>query len=273
MNIAITRVFLAVSMLSIIAFSAALYLDIINKQQTTSYNDLNDVLGKSMDKALIKGDSRIVNLKLSHAKVSPYTLNTKLRIYFQDIDIDNEEIKQFLSNFLTVYQADVAIQGVRVQTDTPPPFIKPSNSLILVNSTSISRENRLVISYSDGKSYYIIPRLIITVEKNPLPGNNNYTLIITVPKLILLCQGGCNTLSGFYDIYIKTDKIKVTPIPYDVSIPWVNGHQLKASLEGASSEAPVELFGVRNLVSINGYSQLHILVQVANFTLVFHQTG
>lgn len=272
MNIALTRTFLAVSMISIIVFSAAIYLNTINKQQKTSYTDLGDILGKNMDNALMKGNSRIMNLKLSHVKVSPYSLNTHLRIYFEDLDIGNEKIKQVLTNFLTAYQADVEIQGVKIQTNTPPPFIRPSYPLLLVNSTSVTNTSSVVV-YSDSKSYYIIPRLIITVEKDPHPGNNNYTLLITVPKLNVLCQGDCNSLNGFYDLTVSTVKQRVTPLPYDVSVPWVNGHRLKANLSSSMTEAPKELFGTTNLVTINGYSQLHIIIETANFTLVFRQTG
>jgi hypothetical protein len=135
-NIALTRTLLAVSMIAIIAFSAAVYLDMMNKQQKTSYTDLSDVLSRSMDKAFLTGSSKTVNLKLNNVEISSFTLKSKLKIYFRDLDIDNDEIKNFLysNNFLTVYQADVMVQGVKIHASSPPPYIKPSNQLLLVGS-------------------------------------------------------------------------------------------------------------------------------------------
>jgi hypothetical protein len=88
-----------------------------------------------------------------------------------------------------------------------------------------------------------------------------------------LCQGGCNSLSGFYDLSVMAEKHKLTPVAYEVSIPWVNGHKLKAELQGTSNQAPEELYGETDVIAIDGYSRLHIVVETVNFKLVLQQTG
>jgi len=271
-NIALTRVFLATAMITIISLSVYLYYSVTNTHTQTSYEDLRDVIVKSLDRSFLTGNSKIMNLQLRNSKIEKLDVNAKLKIYFNDIpDIGSlTDVQTMIQNFMTLYSANVDAQGVLIKTGNPAPQLTPTHPLLLINGTN-SNESEYLLYYSTDNGLSILPRVIINLIKDP--SSNNYTLTIIVPKMNIQCPGGCDQLNGIYDMNIKTVREKVTPLPFDIDLPWINGHKLMAKLESNDNNLPKSLFTEEGIQNIPMNSQIHIQVEWVNYTITLVRTG